>query len=108
VHGTLIVRVPLSPEGNQAVTSATDEPLRLRDLTTEVLLGTFGVGGLNGFHLGDFHPTEPWLLVTAPPNIVRTDTLDIDELIEIAESKLSRPMTYDECRQYFRGPCPAQ
>ena len=41
-----------------------------------------------------------------PPDQVRIHTLDIDELIEIAESKLSRDMTEPECQQYFREPMP--
>lgn len=45
-------------------------------------------------------------MVTTPPNIVRIHTLDLDELMAIAESRLSREMTDGECQQYFRGPCP--
>jgi hypothetical protein len=33
-------------------------------------------------------------------------TLDVDELIRIGRARLSRDMTDEECRQYFRGPCP--
>lgn len=37
---------------------------------------------------------------------IRIRTLDIDELIAIAKAGLSGAMTNEECRQYFRGPCP--
>jgi hypothetical protein len=43
--------------------------------------------------------------VTSPPNEVRIYTLDIDELIAIAEAGLSRDMTEEECQQYFRRAC---
>ena len=48
----------------------------------------------------------PHLLVKTPQNEVRIYTLDIDELISIAMSRLSRDMTEEECQQYFRKPCP--
>jgi hypothetical protein len=39
-------------------------------------------------------------VVSSPPHQVRVHTLDI------AESRLSREMTEEECQQYFREPCP--
>lgn len=58
-HGTFIMRVPISPDGTRATTSAWDEPLRLWDLETGDRLGSFGSGGLIDAHLGDF--TRPSL-----------------------------------------------
>ena len=77
----------MSPDGTKAATSAWDEPLRLWDLETGRSLGAFGSGRFaqRALHIADFHPTEPHLLVTTPPDQVRIHTLDIDELIEIAE-----------------------
>ena len=40
--------------------------------------------------MGAFHPTEPWLLVASPPNLIRIHTLDVDELIEIGRSRFAR------------------
>ena len=104
-HETLILRVVVSPDGTMAATSAWDEPLKLWDIDAGQLLGEFGSGSLDGPHLGDFHPTLPYLLVTTPPDQVRIHTMDIDELVTIARSKLSREMTEPECQQYFREPC---
>jgi WD40 repeat protein len=104
-HDQLILRTVVSPDGTMASTAAFNEPLRLWDLSDGQLLGEFGSGG-SWVHIGDFHPTRPWLLVTSPPNEVRIHTLDIDGLIAIAESRLSRDMTEAECERYFRGPCP--
>jgi WD40 repeat protein len=105
-HETIILRVVVSPDGTKATTSAWDEPLKLWDIETGQLVGEFGSGGFSTAHLADFHPTLPYLLVTTPPDQVRIHTLDIDQLVEIARSKLSRDMTGLECQQYFREPCP--
>jgi WD40 repeat protein len=39
---------------------------------------------------------------------VRFYTLDVDELMEIAESRITRPFTPAECVQYRIEPCPGQ
>ena len=98
--------VKLSPDGTKAATAAFDEPLKLWDLESGQSLGEFGSGGFDDPHLGGFHPTLAYLMVTTPPNEVRIHTLDVDELVAIAESRLSRDMTEAECQQYFREPCP--
>lgn len=105
-HDALVLRYDISPDGSMAATGSWDEPFKLWDLQTGELIAEFG-GAIEGrLHDGGFHPIEPWLLVTTPPNEVRIHTRDIDELIAIAESRLSRDMTEQECVQYFREPCP--
>jgi WD40 repeat protein len=104
-HEARVLRMVVSPDGSMAATGSPNEPVKLWNFTTGRLIAEFG--GITQFpHDGVFHPTRPWLLVTSPPNEIRIYTLDIDELVEIAESRLSRDMTEDECQQYFREPCP--
>ncbi len=104
-HDALILRMKVSPDGTMAATGAWGEPLKVWDITNGRLLGEFGTGVPGDIHFGDFHPTKPQLLVTTPPDEVRIHTLDPDELVEIARSKLSREMTEEECEQYFQEPC---
>ena len=52
-----------------------------------------------------FHPTKPWLFVALPDDRIGIYTLDTDELIEIARSRLSRELTEEECQLYLRRPC---
>ncbi len=107
-HDSSAVRVSLSPDGSMAATWGLSDPVRVWDLETGQLFGEFGGRIEPGtFRDSDFHPSLPLLIVTSPPNEVRSHTLDIDELIAIAESGLSREMTEEECLQYFREPCPA-
>jgi len=107
-HDSFVARLNLSPDGSMAATWAFTEPLKVWELDTGQLVGTFG-GKIEGgtFHGGDFHPSLLRLVVTSPPNEVRIYTLDLDELVAIAESRLSRDMTEAECQLYFREPCDA-
>ncbi|MDH3499659.1 MAG: hypothetical protein OEM97_06025, partial [Acidimicrobiia bacterium] len=76
-------------------------PAKLWDLETGRPLGEFGTTERTAIA---FHPTEPWLY-TAEGDTVTIHTLDIDELIEIANSRLTRDMTDDECQRYLRRGC---
>jgi WD40 repeat protein len=106
-HDSSVLRLKVSPDGSMAATWAFTEPLKVWELDTGQLVGQFG-GKIEGgtFHDADFHPSLPWLVVTSPPDEVRIHTLDLDELVLIAVSRLSRDMTEGECQQYFREPCP--
>jgi WD40 repeat protein len=102
----LVLRIDVSPDASEVTTAAVGEVVKRWDLVSGSLLEEFGGSPDFGMHDAQFHPNEPWLLVTTPPNEVRIYTLDLEELIEIARSRLSRDMTEDECQRYLREPCP--
>jgi WD40 repeat protein len=105
-HEGGVMRVKTSPDGSMAASWSWTEPLKVWDLDTGQLVAEFGGTIDDGlFHGGDFHPSLPQLVVVSPPNVVRIHTLDLDELIAIAEVGLSREMTESECLQYFRRSC---
>ena len=41
-----------------------------------------------------------------PTPYVKVWALDVDRLLEIARSRVTRALTEEECRQYLQGPCP--
>ena len=105
-HDTLIIIVSTSPDGSMAFSSTRNEPLKLWSLETGQLLGEFGGLPEQGWrNVGAFHPTLPQLMVASPPNLMRLHTLDVDTLVDIAQSRLTRDLTEEECRLYLRRTC---
>jgi WD40 repeat protein len=105
-HDAGVLRVSMSPDGSMAATWAWTDPVKVWDLETGQLIGQFGAKIPSGVHRdGDFHPTLPQFVFATPPNEIRIYTLDIDELVTIAQAGLSRDMTEEECQQYFRRSC---
>jgi WD40 repeat protein len=103
-HDSVVRIVTTSPDGSMAFSTSRNEPLKLWSLETGQLLGQFG-SGAEGNDIGAFHPTLPQVMVASPPNLVRIHTLDMDELVDIMRSRLTRDLTEDECQLYLRMPC---
>jgi len=80
--------------------------VKVLDPRTGNLLQEFDTGTFFDRQWVAFHPTEPHIYTIGPNNTVRVYTHDVDELLAIARSRLTREMSDEECQQYFREPCP--
>ena len=104
-HEAFILDVGVSPDGSMAFSRAWDDPVKLWDLATGEQLGEFGKPDSEYPPAAAFHPTEPWLYVTVGNSRVAIYTLDIDELEEMARTRLTRGFTEEECQLYLRQAC---
>jgi WD40 repeat protein len=98
-------RATWSPDGSVIAAGVDDGSIHLWSASTGEQLLT-----LRG-HSNDVMEVEvagdgPILVSIDAGGRVLVWTLDIDELLEIAESRLTRDFTDDECRTYLHGPCP--
>jgi WD40 repeat protein len=106
-HSGRVADLAYSPDGAWIATAGEDGTVALFDAQTGarrfILPGHgFLVSGIA------FSPDGKQLITTAPDGVVRVWTLDLDELIRIAEGEVTRGLTDDECRQYLHLPegCP--
>ncbi len=102
-HDGLIIQTEISPDGRLLATNAWDEPAKVWRLDTGEPVGEFG--GTTEIRTITFHPTEPWVYVHDLGQVT-VHTLDVAELVTIAQGTVTRPMTNDECTRYLGRPCP--
>ena len=79
------------------------EPAKVWDLATKTLIGEFGTSG--DIVAAAFHRTEPILYGAVGNDEIGIFTLNPDELMEIARSRLSRTLAEEECQLYLRRSC---
>jgi WD40 repeat protein len=108
-HGVSLTGLASSPDGERlAIATRSDETVSLWDLNTGESLLQITIPGA---HRVGFSPDMQTLYVSGifDENIkipvVRALPLDIDTLSAIAESRLTRDFTVDECRRYHIDPC---
>lgn len=104
-HSGRVLDMAFSPDGQSIATSGLDSTIRLWSTMSgaeqQVLRGHDGpVWSV------DFSP-DGQRLVSTGSRLARVWALDIDNLVAIAESRVSRSLTEAECRQYLgTSPCP--
>jgi WD40 repeat protein len=106
-HDTFMVLIDI--KDGSLLSVAAGEPARAWDIQTGRLIGEFGTPvdtSIDGNWVGaTFHPTEPILYAEVAADLIGIFTLDPDELMEIAQARLSRGLIDEECQLYLRRSC---
>jgi WD40 repeat protein len=101
-HSAGIQSVAFNANGTILATSSEDNTAKVWDIATgsEILTLPGSGGGVKGVA---FSPTpgNERLVVSSGDGIVRVFLLDVDELLELAQSRVTRPLTTEECKKYL-------
>jgi WD40 repeat protein len=94
--------VAFSPDGSKIMTAQTDGYVRIWDTRAGTELFRIPLpGASDGYWLDETH-----IVVGAATGLWTTITLDLEELKDLAVSRLTRGFTAEECQTYRIDPCP--
>jgi WD40 repeat protein len=99
---SLVFRPTTASGALQLVTTSKDRTAKLWDGTRGELLLTLG-GFVGEAHSATFSPDGRHLAVVDTAHHVRLYTLDLAELLTLAQRRVTRPLTPEECSRYLRG-----
>jgi WD40 repeat protein/DNA-binding SARP family transcriptional activator len=94
--------IAIDPDGSLMATANSDATVELWDPNTGVRIGTLA-GHDTAVNSVAFGPDGTELASLGYDGVVRVWALKLDDLVTIAESRLTRSLTDDECRQYLHS-----
>jgi WD40 repeat protein/DNA-binding SARP family transcriptional activator len=99
-HLGTVIRVAFSPGGETLATAGYDSTTRLWDVSTGEELYVLK-GQTRGLTDLEFSPDGTRLATSANDGTVRVYVLPLQELVDLARSRLTRSWTEEECRKYL-------
>jgi len=105
-HAGLVMRLTFNRDGTQLASASFDQLAKVWDIYTgEEVVSLYGNTG-NVFGVS-FSPDGNYLATGGADGTVHTYTLKIEELVALANSRLTRSLTSEECKKYLHmDDCP--
>lgn len=99
-HSSVVWDIVFSPDNGLAATIGFDGVVKLWDVATGIERLTLPGNDNNGREVA-FSPDGELLAVTTAAGLVRLYAMPIDDLMALAESRVTRSLMDEECRQYL-------
>jgi WD40 repeat protein len=99
-HSGPVMGVAYSPDGKYIATGSSDGTAKIWDSGTGQLLHNFEGHSLGLLEVA-FSPDGKYLATSSQDGTVRFYVLSLPELIELAQSRITRSLTEGECQQYL-------
>jgi WD40 repeat protein len=103
-HTNVIEEIAFSRDGKYVATAGVDGTARIWDALTGQEL--FHFIHPRGVEAVAFSPDGRRLVTGSDDGRLRVFLLDREELVRVAQARVTRWWTRDECREYLHGPCP--
>lgn len=98
-HTARLSSIVYSPDGARLATSSGDKTAKVWDTATGQELLTFG-GDNAALVAATFSPDGRLLATGSMDGVIRVYTLDVTQLTALARSRVTRPLTTEECVKY--------
>ena len=103
-----IIKAAFSPDGSLVATGSTDRTTRVWDVNSGHLLLTL-TGHTGAVTDLAFSPDGSYLYTAGADGTIRTYVLGVDEFIALAQSRVTRSLTTEECQTYLHlDECPKE
>ena len=102
-HAGLLLRLAFNHDGTRLASAAFDRQAKVWDAASGTELYTL-YGNLSNVFGVDFSPDGAQLATAGADGTVRTYTPAMDELVSLAQSRLTRELTDEECQKFLHWP----
>lgn len=103
-HAAMVTSIEFDRNDDRIVTSSRDGLVKVWDVRTGDAKLTL-TGHSDEVQDAAFSPDGRYVASSSIDGTVRVWILDIDELLDVASARVTRPLTAEECQRYLHHPC---